>query len=196
MIDMSEQRTYPTRRIKRLAGSMKHRIEVALLEEIDRLNGRLTTARFLFYRLVEQLVIKKERKDINPKTGKPVKKQPISTMYEVLTDLRWAGVIPFGQIVDDGRAAIANTGYQDLLDAGREAIASARFDPWDGGDPPQIWVEDAGTGQVLRSVTRRSTCGRWIISSPTDTWTGHLNRCNSMLSAWPSLWSRPNRSTG
>ena len=62
---------------------------------------------------------------------------------------------PFGQIVDEGRSAISNTGHEHLIDAGRGAAENARFNPWHNTNPPQVWVGGAGTGQVLRSATYR-----------------------------------------
>lgn len=119
---------YPKARINRNDGSRKARIEAAVLEEIDALDGQVTTVRFLYYRLVSRGIIEKGRK--------------YSTdVSKVVTYLRDTGLIPMGQIVDRGRQMMKWTVHGSMEEAIRRAVERARLDPWRGRTPPQLWVE-------------------------------------------------------
>lgn len=119
---------YPAARKNRQTGSRKARIEAAVLEEIEALDGQVTTVRFLYYRLVSRGIIDKGRRFS-------------ADVSKVVTYLRDTGLIPMGQIVDRGRQMMKWTVYGSMDEAIRRAVEHARLDPWRGRTPPQLWVE-------------------------------------------------------
>jgi hypothetical protein len=136
---------YPKPRVRRRAGSKAHRVEQAILREIDRLGDRVTTIRFLFYRLVAESVIPKAYRG---------PRQPSQDVSVIAADLREAGVIPLGQIVDDGRSIEGGFGWANLRAAALHAVQTAELDPWSGNAPiPFLVVESRSLARVLDQAT-------------------------------------------
>jgi hypothetical protein len=114
-----------------------------LLGEHDAAGALPTSARFLFYELVQRGVISKE------KTGA---RRPDQDMADALTQLREAGTIPWDWIADETRTLDATltaptvAGWMSLM------LEQARIDPWAGGPVPVIITESRSLAGVLRDI--------------------------------------------
>jgi hypothetical protein len=136
-----------------VSGSQFARIEEALIAELTRLGwaterldvrGRLTSVRFLFYRLVSLAVI--------PKSF-PGAKQPDQYVSQVATDLREAGVFPLDCIVDENRAIEWHRGWPTLAEGVSTLIERLRLDPWTGeARVPFLIVESRSLAGTLREI--------------------------------------------
>jgi hypothetical protein len=121
------------------------RLRAALLElltEHERDGALPTSARFLFYELVQRGVVSKE------KSGA---RRPDQDMHVALTDLREGCQVPWDWIVDETRSLdswhVARTVAQWALDV----LPQAKLDPWDGG-APLILTESRSLAGVLRDL--------------------------------------------
>jgi len=126
-------------------------IESAILAELARLDGRITTVRFLFYRLVAQAVIPKSL---------PGKRQPSQYVSDVARDLRESGVVPLDAIVDDGRGIDWNVAFSSVKAGLTAQIDAIRLDPWTNEHAcvPFLVVESRSLARVLVARPRvRST---------------------------------------
>jgi hypothetical protein len=94
-----------------------------LLTEHERDGAQPTSARFLFYELVQRGIISKERKT---RGGR----RPDQNMNEALTDLREHGDVPWEWIVDETRSLDDYRGASTLRKWMLEALPQARLDPW------------------------------------------------------------------
>lgn len=77
----------------------------ALLEEHERDGALPTSARFLYYELVQRGQLSKER------TGA---RRPDQNLHDALTDIREDGRIPWDWIVDETRSLDDYTGYPTI----------------------------------------------------------------------------------
>jgi hypothetical protein len=115
-----------------------------LLAEHENDDALPTSARFLFYELVQRGIISKE------KTGA---RRPDQNVIDALTDLRKDGNVPWSWIVDETRAVdnwlVAPTVAKWLTDV----LAQARIDPWNG-EAPLILTESRSLTGVLRNLAR------------------------------------------
>jgi len=129
-------------------GSKIGRLRAALLELLaeHRCDDALpTSARFLFYELVQKGVISKEP------TGR---RRPDQDMNDALTDLRESGQVPWHWIEDETRALEDFIGSTTIKELMLEALPAARLDPW-AGEAPLILTESRSLAGVLRSIARQ-----------------------------------------
>jgi len=118
---------------------------VRLLHQHEAAGTLPTSARFLYYELIAQGIISKER------TGA---RRTDQDMIAALTDLREEGIIPWDWIADETRQLESFTGSgtvaQDLLGY----LHAACLDPWRGFQP-MVLTESRSLAGVLRPVARR-----------------------------------------
>src|SRR5262245_406193 len=101
-----------------------------------------TSARFLFYELVQRGTISKER------TGAQRTDQP---MIVALTALREDGLVPWDWIVDETRSLEDYTGYASVLDGVLATLEHIKLDPW-RGEAPMHLTESRSLAGVLRPI--------------------------------------------
>jgi hypothetical protein len=116
-----------------------------LLQEHERDDALPTSARFLFYELVQRGVISKERKTAG--------RRPDQDMSDALTQLRERGDVPWDWIVDETRSLDDFTGAPTLRQWMLDVLPAARLDPW-ADDPPLILTESRSLAGVLRALVR------------------------------------------
>lgn len=114
-----------------------------LLAEHQHSQALPTSARFLFYELVQRGIISKERKT--------QARRPDQNMNEALTDLRENGDIPWEWIVDETRSLNDYRGASTLREWMLEVLPQARLDAWAGG-APLILTESRSLAGVLRAL--------------------------------------------
>jgi hypothetical protein len=119
------------------------RIILELLREHEDAGAIPTSARFLFYELVQRGVPSKEKKG----TGR----RPDQDLHEALTRLRDDELVPWDWIVDETRALDDHTGWSSVTDAVRAMAQQARLDPWNG-HAPLILTESRSLSGVLRDL--------------------------------------------
>src|SRR6516225_7703129 len=98
-------------------------ILLALLEEHERDGALPTSARFLFYELVQRGQLSKER------TGA---RRPDQDLHDALTDLREDGRVPWDWIVDETRSLDDYTGYGSIKEGMLDRLPYIGLDPWRG----------------------------------------------------------------
>jgi hypothetical protein len=101
-----------------------------------------TSARFLFYELVQRGIISKERRGA---------RRPDQDMSDALTDLREKGQIPWDWIVDETRALDSYAGSVSIKERLLNLLSVVRIDPW-AGDIPLILTESRSLAGVLRNL--------------------------------------------
>jgi hypothetical protein len=114
-----------------------------LLAEHERSQALPTSARFLFYELVQRGILSKERKAPG--------RRPDQNMSDALTDLREHGDGPWEWIVDETRSLDDYRGASSVREWMLEALPQARLDPW-AGDAPLILTESRSLAGVLRAL--------------------------------------------
>jgi hypothetical protein len=102
-----------------------------------------TSARFLFYELVQRGVISKER------TGA---RRPDQDMIDALTQLRESRVVPWDAIVDETRRLDSIYTAPTVAAWMQDALKDARIDPWGDEPGPLILTESRSLAGVLRPV--------------------------------------------
>jgi len=80
---------------------------VGLLQEHERDGAIPTSARFLFYELVQRGQLSKERNGA---------RRPDQDLHDALTDIREDGRVPWDWIVDETRSLEDYTGYASVMD--------------------------------------------------------------------------------
>jgi hypothetical protein len=116
-----------------------------LLDEHKQQNALPTSARFLFYELVQRKLISKEKKDPQDRPEQPV--------TNALTDLRKSKQIPWEWIVDETRHLDDYTGYTTINEGLIDALEKIRLDPWNGQSPLVI-TESRSLAGVLRKLAQ------------------------------------------
>jgi hypothetical protein len=116
-----------------------------LLAEHQRDGALPTSARFLFYELVQRGIIAKHVE------GK--KRRPDQDMSDALIDIRESGEIPWDWIVDETRSLNCFDGYPSIKEGLLDYLPVIHLDPWDGR-PPMILTESRSLAGVLRSLCR------------------------------------------
>src|SRR5215813_11850406 len=114
----------------------------ALLEEHERDGALPTSARFLYYELVQRGQLSKE------KTGA---RRPDQNLHDALTDIREDGRIPWDWIVDETRSLDDYTGYKTVKQGMLAKLPYVGIDPW-GGQAPMILTESRSLAGVLRHI--------------------------------------------
>jgi hypothetical protein len=114
-----------------------------------------TSARFLFYELVQKGVILKQASGVL-RPGAKGQRRPDQDMLDALTNLRESGQIPWDAIVDETRSLDDFTGYRSIAE-GVEAYLNdptvIRLDRWNGS-APLILTESRSLAGVLRALVR------------------------------------------
>ena len=129
------------------AQSKAGRLRAAVLELLaqhERDGALPTSARFLFYELVQLGVISKER------TGS---RRPDQDMIEALTNLRQSGQVPWNWIADETRSLDDYTGSPTIKDWMLAVLPQARLDPL-AGEAPLILTESRSLAGVLRGLAK------------------------------------------
>jgi hypothetical protein len=124
------------------------RLRSALLElltEHERDGALPTSARFLFYELVQRGILSKGKKTRG--------RRPDQNMSDALTDLRERGDVPWEWIVDETRSLDDFRGASTLREWMFDVLPAARLDPW-AGDAPLILTESRSLAGVLRALVR------------------------------------------
>jgi hypothetical protein len=114
------------------------------------LDGALpTSARFMFYELVDRGIVPKLYRKAD---GTPRRRTPSQDISDALTHLRELGPIPWEDIVDETRTlhtwAYAGSVVEFILDE----ISLARIDVWDGEEPPLILCESRSLADALCDI--------------------------------------------
>jgi hypothetical protein len=148
-------------------GRLRKRV-LELLEEHARDGAIPTSVRFLFYELVQQRVLSKE------KTGA---RRPDQDLIDAVFDLRERGIVPWEWIVDETRKLRDYTGRRNVRDWLLDiSLNAAKIDPWRGDVPLQLTESRSlagaliGTaewrGHACREYTTKS--GVWLFSIAGD----------------------------
>jgi hypothetical protein len=103
-----------------------------------------TSARFLFYELVQRRVLSKEKNGA---------RRPDQDLSVALTRLRESGQIPWHWIVDETRSLDDHSGWSSIGSAAQAMAKQAKLDPR-GGDVPLILTESRSLAGVLRDLAR------------------------------------------
>src|SRR5262245_55303399 len=127
----------PERKIGALRAAL-----LALLEEHERDGALPTSARFLYYELVQRGQLNKER------TGA---RRPDQDMHDALTDIREDGRIPWNWIVDETRSLDDYTGYPTIKPGVLAMLPHIKLDPW-RSRVPMILTESRSLAGVLRYI--------------------------------------------
>jgi hypothetical protein len=115
---------------------------IELLQEHERDGALPTSARFLFYELVQRQVLSKEQ------TGA---RRPDQDLHVALTQLRENGDIPWDWIVDETRRLEDFTGYASVKAGVLATLPHIKLDPW-SGNAPMILTESRSLAGVLRET--------------------------------------------
>jgi hypothetical protein len=123
-------------------------ILLALLEEHERDGALPTSARFLYYELVQRSQLSKER------TGA---RRPDQNLHDALTDIREDGRIPWDWIVDETRSLDDYTGYPSIKQGVLAKLPYIKLDPW-RGRAPMILTEARSVAGVQRPTVSDYRC--------------------------------------
>jgi hypothetical protein len=115
---------------------------IGLLLEHERDGALPTSARFLFYELVQRGQLSKER------TGA---RRPDQDMGDALTDIREDGRVPWNWIVDETRSLDNYSGSPSILQGTLDMLPYITLDPW-RGRPPMVLTESRSLAGVLRNI--------------------------------------------
>jgi hypothetical protein len=132
-----------------------------LLQEHERDGAIPTSARFLYYELVQRGQVSKER------TGK---RRPDQNLHDALTDLREDERIPWDWIVDETRSVEDYTGYPTVKEGVLAQLPDIKLDPWQGR-APFILTESRSVTGALRPIVIEY---RALISATNGQCGGHL----------------------
>src|SRR5262245_28302701 len=121
---------------------------LALLEEHERDGALPTSARFLYYELVQRGQLSKER------TGA---RRPDQNLHDALTDIREDGRIPWHFIVDETRSLDDYTGYETIKQGVLAKLPYIDLDPW-RGRAPMILTEARSVAGVQRPSVSDYRC--------------------------------------
>lgn len=121
---------------------------VALLQEHESDGAIPTSARFLFYELVQRGEISKER------TGA---RRADQDMSDALTDIREAGLVPWTWIADETRSLENYTGSATIRQGVLDQLPYVTLDPWRGRVPMNL-TESRSLAGVLRNIIDEYRC--------------------------------------
>jgi hypothetical protein len=121
---------------------------LGLLQEHERDGALPTSARFLFYELVQRGQLSKE------KTGA---RRPDQDLHDALTDIREDGRIPWDWIADETRSLEDYTGSPTIKQGTLDALPYIKLDPW-RGRPPMVLTESRSLAGVLRHIAIEYAC--------------------------------------
>lgn len=120
----------------------------ALLQEHERDGALPTSARFLFYELVQRGQLSKTS------TGA---RRPDQNLHDALIDIREDGRVPWDWIVDETRSLDDYTGYTSIKQGTLSKLPYTKLDPW-RGKAPLVLTESRSLAGVLRTVVRDYAC--------------------------------------
>jgi hypothetical protein len=120
---------------------------VSLLQEHERDGALPTSARFLFYELVQRGQLSKQS------TGA---RRPDQDLHDALTDIREDGRVPWNWIVDETRNLDDYTGYASIKDGVLSKLPYIVIDPWRRA--PLILTESRSLAGVLREIVSDYRC--------------------------------------
>jgi hypothetical protein len=121
---------------------------VNLLQEHERDGAIPTSARFLYYELVQRGQISKQ------KTGA---RRPDQNLHDALIDVREDGRVQWDWIVDETRNVDDFTGYRSVKDGVLSQLPHIDLDPW-RGRAPMILTESRSLAGVLRPIVQDYRC--------------------------------------
>ena len=121
---------------------------LALLEEHERDGALPTSARFLYYELVQRGQLSKER------TGA---RRPDQNLHDALTDIREDSRIPWHWIVDETRSLDDYTGYPSIKQGVLATLPHIKLDPW-RDRAPMILTEARSVAGVQRPSVSDYRC--------------------------------------
>jgi hypothetical protein len=121
---------------------------ISLLQEHERDNALPTTARFLFYELVQRRQLSKQS------TGA---RRPDQDLHDALTDIREDGRVPWDWIADETRSLEDYTGYASVKDGALAKLSYINIDPW-RDHAPIILTESRSLAGVLREIVGDYRC--------------------------------------
>src|SRR5262249_32143451 len=113
-----------------------------LLQEHEAAGTIPTSARFLFYELVQRGILSKAKDGARP---------PDDWAHGRRPDLRGRGVAPGGGMVDETRWRDVFTGGASVQEGMPSVLEQARLAPW-RGDPPLVLTESRSLAGVLRPL--------------------------------------------
>ena len=134
------------------AHTAKGRLQRALLELLDvhERDGTLSTsARFLFYELIQLGVV--------PKAATGARRADQNTI-DALTHLREAGLVPWDWIEDETRSLDEWQTAASVAEYVADAVEYANIDRWGGEPAPLILCESRSLAGVLRGIAARYAC--------------------------------------
>ncbi len=120
-----------------------HRACLNILEAHRDNKALPTSARFIFYELVQAGIVSKH------KTGA---RRPDQNVSDALAHLRNVEIVPWQWIVDETRSLSAWRYAATVADFVFETVPQARLDLWDGDMPPIIVAESRSLAGVLRDL--------------------------------------------
>jgi hypothetical protein len=106
-----------------------------------------TSARFLFYELVQRRQLSKERNGA---------RRPDQDLHDALTDIREDGRVPWDWIVDETRSLEDYTGYSSIKDGVLSKLPYIEIDPWRRA--PLVLTESRSLAGVLREIVGDYRC--------------------------------------
>ena len=121
---------------------------LGLLREHESDGALPTSARFLYYELVQRGVLSKER------TGA---RRPDQDLHDALTDVREDGRIPWDWIVDETRSLESYIGGSTVREDVLKRLPYVTLDPWRGRSPMHL-TESRSLAGVLRSIVSDYRC--------------------------------------
>lgn len=121
---------------------------VALLQEHEHDGALPTSARFLFYELVQREVLSKE------KTGA---RRPDQDMSDALMDIREDGRVPWHWIVDETRSVESYAGAPTVKQGVLRNLADTYLNPWNEY-VPLILTESRSLAGALRGLAADYRC--------------------------------------
>ena len=121
---------------------------IGLLHEHERDGALPTSARFLFYELVQRGQLSKQS------TGA---RRPDQDLHDALTDVREDRRVPWHWIVDETRSLEDYTGYTSIKDGVLSKLPYIKIDPW-RDLAPIILTESRSLAGVLRDIVRGYCC--------------------------------------
>jgi len=128
-------------------GALRDRL-FDLLQEHKHDDALPTSARFLFYELVQRGQLSKTA------TGK---RRPDQDLHDALIDLRERGIDPWSWIEDETRFLNDYSGDPTVLQGVLARLPYINLDPWDGA-APMILTESRAVGGVLRNTASDYRC--------------------------------------
>jgi hypothetical protein len=123
-----------------------------LIREHEERGELPTSARFLFYELEQRGAIMKKRDGVNPRTGRPYVRLPVTNVIDALTDLRAEGLVPWDWISDETRDVTEPPFAATIADYVRDRVDIARIDLWAGEPPPLILCESRAVAGALNGL--------------------------------------------